>query len=192
MTKRLGQVVGLLALALLALTPPALAGNIVLRAGGSLDTPSGAATRTLNTGTNHRYYTVDYADATDSCTLFHFTPFTDYPTNGDIQGTLFYMNSATCNAQSFSVQMSISCPTASSTNYDTLTFTDGTAFTANTASTANTLMSTPIGSSALDETTASCNIADQFVVKVCRDGDGSLATDSCAGTMKLVGLRLTY
>lgn len=174
---------------LVATAPAAHAGNIVLRAAGSQDPASAAATRVVSSGTNHRYVTVDYATGAESCTLFHFGVFSDYTNGADISPLVVGTTSGT-STNNVQLRMDFGCGTPSIDNYDTLSLTAGTAFNITPSGTANVLVTNTPGSSNINETTPGCTAGDAMVLRVCRvNNDGGTANPN---TFKLVQIRLAY
>lgn len=180
----------------LALTAaPAEAGNIILRAAGSEDPAANAAVRTVNSGTNHRYITVNYpTGATETCTLYHFGLFTDYTPDADITGQMWWMTSGT-STTAVQLRMDIQCvtPTGAGENYDTVGWQTGTAFTWTPINEAGKITAVTIPSNAMNEAAtggAGCSASTPVMMRICRTAnDGGSPNGS---TAQLIMTRLTY
>jgi hypothetical protein len=203
---------GLAALALLVglmtVAPPAEAGQVLLRSAGAEDAPSASAPRTQRTGTNHKYVTVDFVGTgAETCTVFHWQPFTDYANGAEMVMDFEFMTPGTSfNNTIFRVDMACvqavtsngctgagtprACCTGTNAgnchNYDTITLSPGTAQTIGFVASANAVHATTISATnAFDET--GCTSNTPVVMKVCRDPAN--VTDTNTDTIYLLSAR---
>lgn len=171
---------------------PAHAGNIVLRARGASDPPSGAAPRVESIGTHHKYVTANFPPgASETCTIFHFGLFNDYTPGADILGKIwFYTTGSSVTAVQWRADLRCVAPGSLGHDYDTVDIPNGLAVAnlapsgaANKHNGAQDL----VLSGTWNEGALFCLSESPVIMRLCRTG-----ADANPNTAKLIQVRLSW